>query len=156
MSWAKTLLHETFHANLMQKSYEMFGDYAVGLWAIGPKHMTLKELMDKIENVTQANPTLAQQHHEFMAMNINIIKNGLKSISLTNNSTSIHNSFTDDHFYGLAYEGLNQTSYYLNKVLKDVNGNLKTTDYNGTQTPLATVYYWQGIAIQEQSNISCN
>jgi len=66
---------------------------------------------------------------------------------LANNPTSIHNTFTDDHHFGLAYEGVETISYYLNSVLKD---------YYGTQTLLATVYYWQGIALQTQTNIPCN
>ncbi len=154
MSWAKTLLHEAFHANLMQKSYEMFGDYAVGLWAIGPKDMTLDQLMDKIENVTQTNPTLAQKHHEFMAMNINIIKNGLKSFSSVNNTN--HNSFNDYHFGGLAYEGLHETSYYKNKVIKNPDGSVKMIDFFGTMTPLHTIYATLNPIIQTDSAIPCN
>jgi hypothetical protein len=135
MSWVKTLLHEAFHANLMQKSYEMFGDQAVGLWAIGPIDLTLEELVNKIENVIQGEPTLAQQHHEFMAMNIGFIKDGLKSFSLANNTEN--SDFNDDHFTALAYEGLNGTSYYLNNVVKDASGNNIMVSYNGGTYTLA-------------------
>jgi len=156
MSWVKTLLHEAFHASLMQKSYEMFGDYAVGMWPIGPKEMTLPELMDKIENLLQPTPTLAQKHHEFMAMNIGIIQNGLKSFSLANNPTNIHDSFTDDHFYGLAYEGMNLTSYYLNSVIKNPDGSIKMKDLMGTMTPLNTIYVTGSDNLQKDSKINCN
>ncbi|WP_113651684.1 hypothetical protein [Pedobacter namyangjuensis] len=65
--------------------------------------------IDKIESVAQPQPTLAQQHHEFMAMNIEIIKNGLKSFSLANNSN--HSNFNADRFEALAYQRLELTSY---------------------------------------------
>lgn len=154
MSWVKTLLHEAFHANLMQKAYEMFGDYTVGLWPIGPKDMTLEQLMDKIENVTQSNPTLAQQHHEFMAMNIGFIKDGLKNFSAANNTN--HTNFNEDRFEALAYQGLELTSYYINKVCKDVNGNIIMVNYSGGNYTLAQVHNNKAGDLMTNSTIPCN
>ena len=158
MSWVKTILHEAFHVNLLQKTYTLFGSAAINLWDKKPGEMSINELMDytSMKATASGNPILKAEHHNFMAANLDIIKEGLKSFSLANNPTSIHNTFTDDHYFGLAYEGVETTSYYLNSVLKDSFGNLKTTDYHGTQTLLATVYYWQGIALQTQTNIPCN
>lgn len=151
----KTLLHEAFHANLMQKSYEMFGNAEVGLWAIGPKDLSLQELMDKIENVIQTNhPTLAQTHHEFMAQNISIIKNGLMSFALTNDTN--YSDFTDDDFTALAYEGLHTTSYYLNKVVKDSNGNPIMVSYSGGVYTLAAVHTNRAENVKTGSVIPCN
>jgi len=154
MSWVKTLLHEAFHANLMQKSYEMFGDHAVGMWAIGPKDLTLPELMDKIENLLQPTPTLAQQHHEFMAMNIGIIKNGLKAFSLANNTN--HTDFDEDRFEALAYQGVELTAYYINKVCKDENGNIIMVNYSGGNYSLAQVHNNKAGDLMRNSNIPCN
>jgi hypothetical protein len=154
MSWVKVLLHEAFHASLMQKSYEMFGNYAVGLWAVGPKDLTLQELMDKIESLVQPQPTLAQQHHEFMAMNIAIIKDGLKSFYDSNNTAT--NYFTDHYFLSLAYEGLHETNYYKEKVIKNPDGSEKIVDFVGTPTPLNTICKNLYKVVERDTTIPCN
>lgn len=121
----------------MQKSYELFGHSEIGLWLKKPEEMTLEELMDQMELKVQGKVALGILHHNFMAENINDIKNGLKAFSLTNNPN--HNEYTDHHFGALAYQGLKETAYYLNKVIKNPDGSLKTVEINGHQFILENV-----------------
>ncbi len=137
MGWAKTLLHEAFYANLMQKSYELFGHTNIALWLKKSEEMTLEELMDQMELKVQGNTALGILHHNFMAENINDIKIGLTSFSLANNPN--HSDYTDYHFGALAYHGLKETTYYLNKLIKNPDGSLKTVEINGHQYILQNV-----------------
>lgn len=154
MSWVKTLLHEAFHANLKQRSYELFGSPEIALWLKKPEDMTLEELMDKMENVIQTEPQLAILHHNNMAENIEIIKNGLKSFSLANNTK--HSDFEEDHFTALAYEGLNTTLYYLNNVVKDGTGNDRMGTYKGNVVTLTQAFFYNSKDLKSQSIIPCN
>ena len=155
MSWVKTILHEAFHANLMQKSYELFGNPEIALWLKKPEEMTLEELMDQMELKVQTQPALGILHHEFMAEGINSIKNGLKAFSLANNLASVHGTFTDYNFIGLAYDGLYSTSYY-QKLTKNADGSSKMVDFFGTLTALNSLYTTGGNNLQNDSTIPCN
>ena len=154
MGLVKTMLHEAFHASLLQRCYELYGSATVGLWQLSPNKLTLEELMDKVFDFTSGNSTLASQHHEFMAENFQIIRNGLASFSWANNSN--HSSFTSEYFDALAYEGLHETSYYLNKVVKDVNGNDIMVSYNGGIYTLKAVHTNRAGSLEVGSTIPCN
>ena len=156
MSWVKVLLHEAFHANLMQKTYKLFGNTAVGLWDKKPGGMSIDELMDytSMKAASSGDPVLFAEHHYFMAMNIDVIKNGLKSFSLANNLN--HSDFNDDHFTAMAYEGLNKTSYYLNNVIKDSNGNNIMVFYSGQNRLLSDVHGNRSMFLTNNSVIPCN
>lgn len=154
MSWAKTLIHEAFHANLLQKCYELFGNAAVGLWHVGPKELSLEELMDKVFDLTQGNTTLSSQHHEWMAENFEVISDALQSFSATYNSQ--HSNFGRDYFDALSYEGLNGTHYYNNKVAKDNQGNDIMVNYSGGVYPLAAVHTNKASNLKTGSSVGCN
>lgn len=75
MGWAKTLLHEAFHANLMQKSYELFGHPNIALWLKKPEEMTLEELMDQMELKVQGNIALTYFSYRLMKQIIPYLPN---------------------------------------------------------------------------------
>ena len=156
MSWIKTLLHEAFHANLLRKTYELFGNAAIALWDKKPSEMSFDELMDytTMKAAASGNPILKVEHHNFMVQNFEIIRDGLKSFSLTNNLN--HSQFSDYHFEGLAYEGLHETQYYQQKVIKNIDGSVKMVDFFGTPTAINTVYVTLNSVIQVDSIIPCN
>lgn len=155
MDWVKTLLHEAFHANLLQKTYELFGASAIALWDKNPGNMSFNELMDytSMKAATSGNPVLKVEHHNFMAANFEIIKDGLKSFSLANNPN--HAGYSDFHFGALAYQGLTNTSYYLNNVIKNPDGSLKTVDVNGYQYVVKDMHNSFYKDLREE-NIPCN
>jgi hypothetical protein len=155
MSWVKTLLHEAFHVNLMQKSYEMFGAAAVAMWPKKIESMSMAELSDYMGMLAfnSSNPILVSQHHEFMAENFEVIKDGLKSFSLANNPN--HNDYNNYHFDALAYEGIHESSYYKNTIIKNADGSLKTVEINGHQLILQDVHQNFYLSIKDQ-NIPCN
>lgn len=155
MDWVKTLLHEAFHANLLQKTYELFGASAIALWDKNPGNMSFNELMDYVsmKAQTSGNPVLKAEHHNFMARNFEIIRDGLKSFSLTYNPN--HADYNNFHFDALAYQGLTDTSYYLNNVIKNPDGSLKTVEVNGHQLLLEDVNNRFYIDLIKE-NMSCN
>jgi hypothetical protein len=118
--------------------------------------MPFNELMDytSMKLIASGNPILLAEHHNFMAANFGIIRDGLRSFSLANNTN--HNQFNDYHFEGLAYEGVHESSYYLNNVIKNPEGTTKMIDFFGTSTALNTVYVNLNTRIQEDSSIPCN
>jgi len=139
----------------MQKTYELFGAIAIALWDKNPGKMSFNELMDyvsmKAEN--SGNPVLKVEHHNFMAANFEVIRDGLKSFSLANNPN--HSDYNDFHFNALGYQGLTGTSY-LNNVIKNLDGTTRTIDFFGTPTPINTIYVNLGSILQRDSNIPCN
>jgi len=155
MDWVKTLLHEAFHANLLQKTYELFGASAIALWDKNPGNMSFNELMDYVsmKATTSGNPVLKAEHHNFMARNFEVIRDGLKSFSLANNPN--HSDYNDFHFDAFAYQGLTGTSYYLNNVIKNPDGTLKTITINGHQLILSDVNDSFYIDLRKE-NIPCN
>lgn len=156
MDWVKTLLHEAFHANLLQKTYELFGASAIALWDKNPGNMSFNELMDYVnmKAETSGNPVLKVEHHNFMARNFEVIRDGLKSFSLDNNPT--HSNYNDSYFDALSYQGLTGTSYYINKISKDANGIEIRIEYSGGNYTLAEVHSSKADALRINSTIPCN
>lgn len=155
MDWVKTLLHEAFHANLLQKTYELFGSSAIALWDKNPSNMSFNELMDYVnmKAETSGNPVLKVEHHNFMAANFEIIRDGLKSFSLANNPN--HSDYNNFHFDALAYHGLKDTSYYLNNVIKNPDGSPKIIEVNGHKYVVKDMHnnFYNSLS---QENIPCN
>lgn len=110
---AKTLLHEAFHANLMQRAYQVFGNGAVNTWVKKPGEMSLNELIDVFEEKV-AGTTLETVHHEYMAKNINIIVAGLKEFAQKHDSNYLN--YDEYDYQGLAWEGLRKSRYFIENV----------------------------------------
>jgi len=126
---AKTLLHEAFHANLMQKAYEVFGTYDINNnWTKKPENMELNELMDIFESKL-AGTSRADIHHQYIAQNIGVLVSGLKEFAMKYDSN--FSNYNDNHFNGLAWEGLEITKYYKDNVknlIVDYFGHPETAD----------------------------
>jgi hypothetical protein len=127
----------------------------VALWDKNPKNMSTNELMDYTTMKANAsnNPILKAEHHDFMAQHFSIIRDGLKSFSLTYNPN--HNEYDNTHFDALAYQGLTNTSYYLNKVSTDANGNAIMVNYSGGVYALAQVQMSKADYLRTNSTIPC-
>ena len=151
----KNLLHEAFHANLIQKAYSVFGSSAINLWNTKPEEMTFIQLMDYIEMKAIAGnyPFYPVEHHSYMAANFGVIRDGLKTFSSANNPN--HSDYNDFHFAALAYHGLKETSYYTNSVIKNPDGSLKTVTINGHELVLENVHNNFFDSIRKE-NIPCN
>jgi len=88
-----------------------------------------------------------------MAAKFEIIRDGLKSFSLANNPN--HSDYNDFNFDALGYQGLTGTSYYLNNVIKNPDGSLKTVIINGHELILKDVIDGFYIDLRKE-NIPCN
>lgn len=111
---AKTLLHESFHANLMQKVYETFDSYEINNnWVKKPEYMELNELIDVVENKT-AGTNLNSVMHQYMATNISIMTDALVQFAMDNDAS--YNSYDWIDYLALAYEGLTDTKYYTDNI----------------------------------------
>lgn len=144
----KTLLHEAFHANLMQHAYDSFGSAEItSNWTKKPENMELNELIDIIESKV-VGTSIEGAHHEYMAKNINRISDGL--IEFSKKYDSSFSGFTDNDFHSLAYEGLHETNYY-QKNVKD-----KTIDYFGTPMQADIVYRNSVNKIINDSKVDCD
>ncbi|MDQ0964628.1 hypothetical protein QFZ20_000031 [Flavobacterium sp. W4I14] len=114
---AKTLLHEAFHANLMQRAYEVFGSYDINNnWTKKPENMELNELMDIFESKLSGTER-ADIHHQYIARHIGVLVSGLKEFARKYDSN--YGNYDQYDYLGLAWEGLQETKYFID--------NLKTT-----------------------------
>ncbi|WP_421944580.1 hypothetical protein [Pedobacter sp.] len=112
---AKTLLHEAFHANLMQRAHDVFGTYEVtNNWTKKPEDMTLNELMDIFESKLAGNSTLGAVHHEYIARNIGVLVLGLKEFAQKYDAN--YNNYDQYDYLGLAWEGSRETTYFIQNV----------------------------------------
>lgn len=111
---AKTLLHEAFHANLMQRAYEVFGSATINnSWSKKPEDMTLKELMDIFESKVNGT-ALEDVHHQYIAKHVNDLVSGLKEFAQKYDEN--YNNYDEYDYLGLAWEGLRETSYFKENV----------------------------------------
>ncbi len=67
-----------------------------------------------------------------------------------------HANFNKDRFEAFAYHGLQLTSYYINKVCKDANGNIVMVNYSGGNYTLADVHNNKASDLMVNSIIPCN
>ncbi len=111
---AKTLLHEAFHANLMQKAYEIFGSVEINNnWVKKPEQMELNELVDIIESKVTGT-SLQDVTHEYMANKISTLTDALYQFAQDNDSNFPNYDGFD--FMALAWDGLRDTTYYKDNV----------------------------------------
>ncbi|MBT2561216.1 hypothetical protein J7E50_10275 [Pedobacter sp. ISL-68] len=144
---AKTLLHEAFHANLMQRAYAVFGSAEINnLWAKKPEDMALQELMNIFESKL-AGTSIITIHHQYIAQNIAVLVSGLKEFARKYDSN--FSNYNDNHFNGLAWEGLDDTEYYKNNVK-----NL-TVDYFGHTETADNAYKNLRPVIISDSQVNC-
>lgn len=111
---AKTLLHEAFHTNLMQKAYEVFGSYDINNnWTKKPENMELNELMDIFESKL-AGTTRADIHHQYIAKHIGVLVSGLKEFAQKYDAN--YSNYDQYDYLGLAWEGLQETRYFIDNL----------------------------------------
>ncbi len=111
---AKTLLHEAFHANLLQKVYEAFGTYEINnTWVKKPEYMELNELIDVVEEKS-AGTNLLNVMHQYMAANMSVLVDGLVQFAMDNDSN--YNDYDIYDYQALAWEGLRETTYFKDNV----------------------------------------
>ncbi|NII83992.1 MULTISPECIES: hypothetical protein [unclassified Pedobacter] len=111
---AKTLLHEAFHANLMQRAYLIFGASEINSnWVKKPENMDLNELIDIFESKLSGT-SIETIHHEYMAKNINVIAAGLNEFAQKYDSN--YSNYDQYDYLGLAWEGLRETNYFIQNV----------------------------------------
>lgn len=111
---AKTLLHEAFHANLMQRAYLIFGASEINSnWIKKPENMDLNELIDIFESKLSGT-SIETIHHEYMAKNINVIAAGLKEFAQKYDFN--YNNYDEYDYLGVAWEGLHETQYFIQNI----------------------------------------
>ena len=133
---ASTILHEAFHANLLNKVFTTFGETYTNMSAILINDMTLKELVSYVQLSVNGNVSWYHPMHNFMANNIGMLENGIRNFVAQNYPTlfasisSNPNVFRDLAFMGLeSYQGfLNiydsaENLVYLNNLRETINSN---------------------------------
>lgn len=147
---AKTLLHEAFHANLMQRAYAIFGSAEINnLWAKKPEDMALQELMNIFESKL-AGTSIITIHHQYIAQNIAVLVSGLKEFAQKYDVN--YGNANDYQFYGLAWEGLDDTKYYKDNVKDKQIYYIPGTDMHINAD---TLYRNQRISLLSSSNVNC-
>ena len=147
---AKTLLHEAFHTNLMQRAYAIFGSAEINnLWAKKPEDMALQELMNIFESKL-AGTSIITIHHQYIAQNIAVLVSGLKEFAQKYDVN--YGNANDYQFYGLAWEGLDDTKYYKDNVKDKQIYYIPGTDMHINAD---TLYRNQRISLLSSSNVNC-
>jgi hypothetical protein len=111
---AKTFIHEAFHAKLRQKAFELIGSDNIATWPKNIDDMTLQELTKYFYDNTTANHSWDALGHDWMANNINICANDLKSFVQKYYPTQYGNIGGNDlnNYIAFFYMGLENSNFY--------------------------------------------
>lgn len=112
---ASTILHEAFHANLMQKVWATFGDNFTSSSPIPIEDMTLKELISFAEFTASGNVNWNNTMHEFLSNNIFMLESGIRNF-VQANYPSIYSSISGNPnaIRDLAFMGMEDYSGFKN------------------------------------------